>query len=613
MAEVYKCKLKGQRGFEKLIVIKKLHAHVAQDPEVVANFIDEARLAALLEHENIATIYDFGEMGDSYFIAMEYLFGKDLHSVITRARDKGGPMNLEMALFIGARICEAMEYAHTLRDLQQRPLHIIHRDITPHNVFITYEGKVKIIDFGIAKAELFDNHTKAGVVKGKVSYMSPEQLAGGDIDHRSDIFSISILLYEMLSGQRMYSGDTATLIQKCMDVDYQPLEDIVPGLDPGVYKILHRGLVKDRDRRYQSCQEMREELEDCLFTVTARPSSLRLKEYIRDQFAEDFEVEKQQLFTQASTITGHTAQPDVTRTRFEQANFGSPPPKRPAVSRRWARMAGLSFLTLFLMLVIYLVLFSSTPEKNVHKQVSAGQPREAGRGKAIDRGGVENDNPREKGRDIQELLDKAEKALTEQRLTVPENDSAYTYFKRVLELDEDNAQAQGGLLEISRVYTEFAENSLLLDNFPDTLNYINKGLLVSPGSRELLALKQRVLSKKEQLVASLNVKAQAAFEKNHLTDPAGSSAYDHYRRILHFDAHNRAAQEGLVAIGDRYAVLADKAYRNMQFKKSRLLVQRGLRVVPDNRQLLQLETDLARSTPEILIKSLEKNLNVLIH
>jgi len=178
MAEIHRGKLLGDKGFEKLIVIKKLLPHLSNDQEMVGHFIDEARLAALLQHENIACIYDFGSIEGSYFIAMEYLFGKDLHSMMAKLKQQKTKLPPEYAVFIASKICDAMQYAHTLKDLQNNRLHLIHRDLTPHNVFITYDGKVKVIDFGIAKNELQENRTQVGVVKGKISYMSPEQLAG---------------------------------------------------------------------------------------------------------------------------------------------------------------------------------------------------------------------------------------------------------------------------------------------------------------------------------------------------------------------------------------------------------------------------------------------------
>ncbi len=297
MAEVYRCKLLGNQGFEKIIVLKKLLTQAAQDKETVENFIDEARLAALLQHENIAHIYDFGEIEGGYFIAMEYLFGKDLHSIIQRAKEDGLTIDMKIALMIASKICDGMDYAHNYTDMGQNRLNIIHRDLSPHNVFITYDGKVKIIDFGIAKAELFDNRTRAGVIKGKISYMSPEQLTKETIDHRSDIFSIGILLYEMLSCKKMYVGDTATLIRKCMQGDFEKLNNVHPGLPDAMYEILEKALEVDREKRYQSCSEMKADIEDLLFSLDKRPNAEVLQRYMTFLFAEDYEVEKTKLYS----------------------------------------------------------------------------------------------------------------------------------------------------------------------------------------------------------------------------------------------------------------------------------------------------------------------------
>jgi len=172
-----------------------------------------------------------------------------------------------------------------LKDQRLQPLHLIHRDLSPHNVFITCEGRVKIIDFGIARADLFDNKTKMGVAKGKISYMSPEQLTAEKVDHRSDIFAIGILLYEMLSGKRMYSGDTATLIRKCMGVEYERLDVVQPGLPTPLYAILDKALAKDVTGRYQGCGEMLSDIEDFLFSIERRPSAHLLEDSMRRLFA----------------------------------------------------------------------------------------------------------------------------------------------------------------------------------------------------------------------------------------------------------------------------------------------------------------------------------------
>ncbi len=291
VAEVFRGKLTRDRGFEKLIVIKKLLAEHNRNREMIDIFIREARLAALLQHDNIAATYDFGEIGGEYFLAMEYLFGKNLHSVMACAGEHQELFGLAEALLICSKICEGMEYAHNLADLQNKPLNIVHRDLTPHNIFITYEGKVKILDFGVAKAELFDNKTRDGVVKGKISYMSPERLSGESVDSRSDIFSIGILLYEMISKKRMYYGDTAELIRKCLTADYDNLKTIMPDLEPAVYAILDKSLAVEIDKRYQSCAEMHADIDDLLFQMQQRIDSRHLKESIRSLFSEEYEAE----------------------------------------------------------------------------------------------------------------------------------------------------------------------------------------------------------------------------------------------------------------------------------------------------------------------------------
>lgn len=292
VAEVFRGKLTREQGFEKLIVIKKLLPEHNADREMVDTFIGEARLAALLQHENIAATYDFGELDGEYFLAMEYLFGKNLYAVMARARDHQAQFTPAHALAVCSRICEGMEYAHNLNDLQNKPLNLVHRDLTPHNIFITYDGRVKILDFGVAKAEMFDNKTREGVVKGKISYMSPERLSGEDVDSRSDIFSIGILLYEMLGKSRMYQGDTAELIRKCLTADYKNLREVVPDLDPQIYEILDRALAVDVAQRYKSCSEMQADLDDLLFDLHHRVDSKFLKDSIQGLFAQEYDAEQ---------------------------------------------------------------------------------------------------------------------------------------------------------------------------------------------------------------------------------------------------------------------------------------------------------------------------------
>jgi serine/threonine protein kinase len=296
MAEVYRSKLSGEQGFEKLIVIKRMLPQIAARREMVAAFIDEARLAALLQHENIVYVYDFGELDGEYYMAMEYLFGKELRSIINQGPDGGTPIPLPLGLHVAARICDGLQYAHELKDLNQVPLNIIHRDVSPQNVFITYDGKVKLIDFGIAKATSQSERTRTGLIKGKITYMSPEQARGDAIDHRSDIFAAGILLYEMVTGSRMYQGaDTIQIIEKVIGADFRPPQEIIPDLPAAVVRILDRALARNPDDRFSSCGEMTTAIEDCLFEFSLRPGAKALAAYMKAAFDRDFEHESLQI------------------------------------------------------------------------------------------------------------------------------------------------------------------------------------------------------------------------------------------------------------------------------------------------------------------------------
>ena len=292
MAELYRAMMTGAEGFEKLIAIKKLLSHLTVQENLVNAFIEEAKLAALLQHQNIVQIYDFGSMTGDYFIAMEHLFGKDLRIITEKSVEKGLPLPLEYALYIASRVCAGLDYAHNFKDLEGKPLNIIHRDISPPNIFITYEGDVKIVDFGIAKAASQNTATIEGVIKGKVSYMSPEQASGGSIDQRSDIFSTGILLHEMLTGERMFEGEPLKILPKVREAEFEPLEKLVKDLPPKLYEILRCALAKDRNQRYQSSGEMLSDLEDCMHENGLRPTPRGLAQYMKALFEEEIAAEE---------------------------------------------------------------------------------------------------------------------------------------------------------------------------------------------------------------------------------------------------------------------------------------------------------------------------------
>jgi serine/threonine protein kinase len=265
MADVFLSVARGQMGFNKLAVIKRLRQALAEEPAFRNMFLDEARLAARLNHPNIVHTYEVGEQNGVYFIAMEYLEGQSLNKVLKEALRRKESLEPEVCARVVADALAGLGHAHELRDYDGRPLSIIHRDVSPHNIFVTYEGHTKLVDFGIAKAALSSTETEVGVLKGKVAYMSPEQAMGGRIDCRSDLFAMGIVLWELLSRQRLMTGDNAAnTLHKLMNEPIPRLASVMPEVDPHLEAIVTRALEKDPAARFQSAAEMREALESWL-------------------------------------------------------------------------------------------------------------------------------------------------------------------------------------------------------------------------------------------------------------------------------------------------------------------------------------------------------------
>jgi eukaryotic-like serine/threonine-protein kinase len=262
MADVFLSVARGQMGFNKLAVIKRLRQALAEEPAFRNMFLDEARLAARLNHPNIVHTYEVGEQNGVYFIAMEYLEGQSLNKVLKEALRRKEIIDPEICARIIADALSGLHHAHTLCDYDGRPLSIIHRDVSPHNIFVTYDGHTKLVDFGIAKAALSSTETEVGVLKGKVAYMSPEQAMGGRIDCRSDLFAMGIVLWELLARQRLMTGDNAAnTLHKLMNEAIPRVSQAVPTIDPTLDMIVARALEKDPNRRFQSAAEMKDALE----------------------------------------------------------------------------------------------------------------------------------------------------------------------------------------------------------------------------------------------------------------------------------------------------------------------------------------------------------------
>ena len=310
MAELFRAKLTGAQGFEKLIAIKRILPNLSGEENLLAAFIDEAKLAALLHHENIIQIYDFGSMDDQYFIAMEYLFGKDLRAISRTVRKKDQELGLENILYIICRICAGLDYSHNLKDLHGKALSIIHRDINPQNILITYEGQVKIIDFGIAKAASHNTKTRENLIKGKLAYMSPEQANGQTIDHRSDIFSTGIILYELLADRRMFEGETMHVLSLVREAQYDPPEEVIPNLAPKLNAILHRALAKDPDERFRHAGEMLADIEEFMFELSLRPNARSFAGYMKELFEEEHAQEELALWAKTKIYEAGEQEPD---------------------------------------------------------------------------------------------------------------------------------------------------------------------------------------------------------------------------------------------------------------------------------------------------------------
>src|SRR4051812_36616528 len=264
MAEVFLAVHKGVESFIKVVVIKRVLPHLSNNPEFVRMFCDEARLAARLEHPNIVRTYEFGEVNGQYFTAMEYLPGEDLFKALNNLSMSRQLMPLHMAVGIGHQLCNGLHFAHQFTDTSGKPLNLVHRDINPANILITYGGEVKIIDFGVAKTDA-NVQTINGVIKGKVAYMPPDQVLGREVDQRADIFSAGVVLWEVLTGRPLFlrSNEAATLYA-IMNAPIPPPSKLRADVPPELDRIVTRALARSPGDRYASAEDMAGALDDVL-------------------------------------------------------------------------------------------------------------------------------------------------------------------------------------------------------------------------------------------------------------------------------------------------------------------------------------------------------------
>ena len=292
MAELYKAKRTGVEGFQKIVAIKKILPHLADDEEFITMFADEAKLAAQLNHPNIIHIYDLGKIqAGGYFIAMEYVDGRDLRAIQKSARELGVPLPVPLAVYIASKVASALDYAHRRRDAEGHDLHIVHRDVSPQNILISYEGDIKLCDFGIAKAASKAGQTQSGALKGKLQYMSPEQAWARPIDRRSDLFSLGVVLHELLTGDRLFRADTdIQVLEKVRSADISPPSRGNPEVPKNLDAVVLRALAKDPDERYANASDLLRDLDSVLYSYSPAPGSADVAIYLHRLQAEESAV-----------------------------------------------------------------------------------------------------------------------------------------------------------------------------------------------------------------------------------------------------------------------------------------------------------------------------------
>jgi serine/threonine-protein kinase len=283
MAEIYRGEAESLQGFKKQVAIKRILPHLTKNQKFVAMFLDEARLSLYLNHANIVHVFDIGRSGSTYFIVMEYVDGLNLRALSESIKRQNKRLDLARSLYIMMEVCKGLGYAHDMTGPDDKPLGIVHRDVSPPNILLSKMGEIKLVDFGLAKAASQLEQTDPGVVKGKFSYLSPEAASGLEVDYRTDIFACGILLFEMLTGRRLFYGET----------DYQTVELVrqarvpsLPALNPEVPPeldgIVQRALARDPEQRFQHAYEMQDSLAQFLFSRSLKVTSRDIAWLVRE-------------------------------------------------------------------------------------------------------------------------------------------------------------------------------------------------------------------------------------------------------------------------------------------------------------------------------------------
>jgi serine/threonine-protein kinase len=309
MAELFLARFVGPGGFEKRCALKRILPQFAADRTFTKMFLTEARVTAMFDHPNLVQIFELGQDENAqFYIAMELVNGMNLRQLLHMVREKGAMMPPELAAYMMSQALDGLAYAHEFKDETGRPLHLVHRDVSPQNLLVSYEGAVKVVDFGIVKGSSISGETQAGMLKGKVAYMSPEQASGETIDLRSDLFSIGVCMYELMAGEKPFTGANEIMCLKAiLDNDPPPITQYVPDCPEGIEQIIHRALEKRREDRFQSAREFQIELQAVLRDCPVPLGRHVVADYLKS-------------FTEESTATF-----DSSRLRIPRMHDGSGP------------------------------------------------------------------------------------------------------------------------------------------------------------------------------------------------------------------------------------------------------------------------------------------------
>ncbi|HEY4393375.1 MAG TPA: protein kinase [Polyangia bacterium] len=325
MAEVFRGVAESMRGFKKNVAIKRILPALAQNKKFVAMFLDEARLSLALQHANIVQVFEIGHSEDTYFIVMEYVDGVDLKAILDWRKRVNKRVPVAHSLYVIMEICKGISYAHELTNQENdAPLGIVHRDISPPNVLISKQGEIKVVDFGLAKATSQVEVTDPGVVKGKMSYLSPEAARGEEVDHRADIFAVGILLYEMLTGKRLFYGETDyQTVELVRNAKVPPLRPQNPQVEPELEDIVRKALAKRKEDRYQSATDLQDALAQYSYSrglkVISRDIAEMVRQCLEDRRMQSGEGKKQ-------SIVEHILQGELVKfTSVDFADTGAQP------------------------------------------------------------------------------------------------------------------------------------------------------------------------------------------------------------------------------------------------------------------------------------------------